>query len=106
MPNNDYILRSEALFELYRNASAKDPVLVISHRVDLCERIEKIPASDVEPVRHGKWIPINRSNLSWGQFGIAQHKCSVCGGEEVIARKRCPECGAKMNEDAYNGSIQ
>ena len=49
MTNNDYILRSDALFELYRYASAKDPALMIAHRVDLCERIEKIPAADVVP---------------------------------------------------------
>ena len=59
--------------------------------------IERQPAADVEPVRHGRWIPINRINPSWSQFGIAQHKCSECGSEEVIARKRCPEYGAKMD---------
>lgn len=56
MPNNDYIKRSDALFELYRNASAKDPMLMIAYRVDLCERIEKIPAADVEPKQ--RWIPV------------------------------------------------
>lgn len=56
MPNDDYIKRSDALFELYRNASAKDPMLMIAYRVDLCERIEKIPAADVEPKQ--RWIPV------------------------------------------------
>lgn len=56
MPNDDYIKRSDAVFELYRYASAKDPALMIAHRVDLCERIEKIPSAAVEPVR--RWIPV------------------------------------------------
>lgn len=57
------------------------------------------PAADVEPVRHGRWIPINRINPVWSQFGIKQHKCSECGCEEESARKRCPECGAKMGKE-------
>lgn len=58
--------------------------------------VRNIPAADVEPVRRGHWIPINRINPALAQFGIAQHKCSECGSEEMSARKRCPECGAKM----------
>lgn len=45
-----YIKRDDALFELYRYASAKDPALMIAYRVDLCERIKKIPAADVAEV--------------------------------------------------------
>ena len=56
MPNDDYILRGDAVFELYRYASAKDPALMIAYRVDLYERIEKIHAADVEPVK--MWIPV------------------------------------------------
>lgn len=52
-----------------------------------------------EPVRHGRWIPINRSNLSWSQMGIAQYKCSECRTEEGCARKDCPECGANMDNE-------
>jgi hypothetical protein len=102
--HDDYIKRSDVLYELYRYASARDSVRVVKYRVDLYERIGMIPAADVEPVRHGKWIPINRINPAWGQFGVAQHKCSECGSEEVIARKRCPECGAKMMGEEDDGN--
>lgn len=96
MPNNDYILRSDALKALSRGSGCGN---ICSHA------IKRIPAADVEPVMHGRWIPINRINPAWGQFGIAQHKCSVCGSEEVIARKRCPECGAKMGKDEEDGVL-
>lgn len=72
---------------------------------DMISDIEDLPAADVEPVGRGRWIPINRINPAWGQFGIAQHKCSVCGSEEVIARKRCPKRGAKMGEEEEDGTL-
>ena len=55
-------------------------------------------------VRHGKWIPINQGNPAWRQMGVAQYKCSVCGGEMVSVTKRCPECGAMMFKEPSKGS--
>ncbi len=72
---------------------------IMPDALTLLKEQEAPAAADAEPVRHGRWIPINRSNPSWSQFGIAQHKCSECGSEEMIARKRCPECGAKMDKE-------
>ena len=67
----------------------------------LCEDIRKIPAADVEVVRHGVWVEYWDDNyLSWS------HKCSKCGNfpltkdetmhDEVLS-KYCPNCGAKMD---------
>lgn len=99
MPD-DYIKRSDAVFAVQKRIEqigmGNNP-LVCSIR----QAVRDAPAADVEPVRRGKWIPINISNPSWSQFGIAQYKCSECGSEEMIARKRCPECGAYM--DAKRG---
>lgn len=94
MPNDDCIKRSDAV-----NALMTDRNLTPAERLETVNRIMSISAADVEPVRHGRWIPINRINPVWTQFGIAQHKCSECGNEETIARKRCPECGAKMDKE-------
>ena len=69
MPNEDYILRRDALGELYRGASEQDPILMISHRVDLCERIEKIPAADVEPKQ--RWIPVKERLPENGKYVLA-----------------------------------
>lgn len=57
--------------------------------------IEKLPAVDAEPVRHGKWIK--------GDYvcGDNEWKCSVCGETEwrgsVAGMKFCMCCGAKMD---------
>ena len=103
----DYILRSDALKELYRDASATDPMIMIAYRVDIYERLESIPAADVEPVRHGKWVPgkeISRTMLGNEVLAIEYKDfyCSSCKRrykEYVLKYKRCPECGAKMMSD-------
>lgn len=62
---------------------------------------------DVEPIRHGHWIPYEYGDYHW-------HKCSVCGvADKYIEtvhrdgyidkdmesiRHYCPNCGAKMDE--------
>lgn len=100
MPTDDYILRSDAISAFCGNCEGTEVCGQMGEPCEEVKRIKAIPAADVEPVRHGRWIPINRINPAWGQFGIAQHECSECGSQEVIARKRCPECGAKMQGEA------
>ena len=60
--------------------------------------IRKLPAEDVAPVRHGRWIdayPDNEPNQMF-MYGI----CSECGFEQGLSKylKYCPDCGAKMDE--------
>ena len=65
--------------------------------------IELLPAPDVEPVRHGQWICIRK--------GYGEYECSVCHGVDsdcsdyygthvVTEQDYCPNCGAKMDEEA------
>ena len=62
--------------------------------------LEHIPAADVAPVVHGRWIYI-------GKYG--EYECSVCHGIDtdcsdyysshvVTEQDYCPNCGAKMDE--------
>jgi RNA polymerase subunit RPABC4/transcription elongation factor Spt4 len=61
----------------------------------------ELPAADVEPVRHGRWIVYEVANTDEEQ-PIAW-ECSECG--EVVEAKHnyCPDCGAKMDGRADNG---
>ena len=56
----------------------------------IASEIADIPAADVDPVVHGRWI-------HYPDCGVT--KCSHCGWsiEECWESKRCPECGAKMD---------
>nr|DAI75747.1 MAG TPA: hydrogenase/urease nickel incorporation protein [Caudoviricetes sp.] len=55
--------------------------------------IEGLPAADVEPVRHGRWLDCEAHN------DIEQ--CSECGMifsyPSYYRYKFCPNCGAKMD---------
>ncbi len=52
----------------------------------IASEIEALPAADVAPVRHGKWI----KRKCW-DF----HVCSECSFE-TSPSKYCPNCGADM----------
>lgn len=69
---------------------------------DACDyirsRLESLPAADVAPVRHGRWI--------WADDGYL--RCSNCHQKApvmtqyqdepmTIATAYCPNCGAKMD---------
>lgn len=69
---------------------------------DLVDIFAEIPAADVAPVVHGRWI-------SWEEAGNFvpspdRHECSVChdaaqvlvNGFELLS-DYCPNCGAKMD---------
>lgn len=67
--------------------------------------IRKLPAADVAPVVHGRWI-------TWEEAGNDipsphRHECSVChdaaqvliNGIELLS-DYCPNCGARMDGEA------
>ena len=89
----EYIER-EAAIEAVKHAWAKG--------LEPSQYIEIIPAADVAPVRHGRWI------MGTGENGLqtGHRKCSRCG--EIVkygyslygVHNFCNYCGAKMNEEA------
>ena len=57
------------------------------------KELESLPAADVEPVKHGRWLPqILLGTRVWD--------CSECKTIGSPAWKRCPVCEAKMKEEA------
>ena len=85
----EYIER-EDLLELYR---MDDPVLNENGHVPLPvirQNIMDIPAADVVPVRHGRWIDTREY--------CGDYMCSNC--EALYGTNKfnyCPNCGAKMD---------
>lgn len=70
----------------------------------ICDYLDRIPAADVAPVVHGRWI-------SWEQAdnfipSARRHECSAChdaaqvlvNGFELLS-DYCPNCGARMDGD-------
>ena len=63
-----------------------------------------IPAADVAPVRHGKWIVTKEFNDVL-DMDVEKYTCSACGEYRLTASglsqatNYCPNCGAKMDAD-------
>ena len=85
----EYIER-ECAIEAVKHAWAKG--------LEPSQYLEIIPATEVAPVRHGKWIEPTRL-----YYGAKQYECSLCHSDAFwkkhsITEKYpcCPNCGAKM----------
>lgn len=61
---------------------------------------DSIPAADVVPVVHARWIigGVGCCNL------IGNWHCSECSGTSLRYSNFCPNCGAKMDGGAYCGT--
>lgn len=69
---------------------------------DLAENFCRIPAADVAPVRHGRWL---HTDLAYHWTSLDE--CSVCGYHDEKRRhlgdySYCPNCGAKMDGGVDN----
>lgn len=79
---NEYIPRHEAIRAVqlsYGNYEATRKALY------------EIPAADVAPVRHGKWMPFH------AEFAGDIQYCSVCEIGFSDRTAYCPHCGAVMD---------
>ena len=55
--------------------------------------LESLPAADVEPVKHGRWV----HKILLGEQTWFCSECKTIGSPQW---KRCPVCEAKMDEEA------
>ena len=88
----EYIER-EAVYEDFEKCNQKNPKWTQSRVKTLIARQK---ASDVAPVRHGRWI-YHHDDLFPGD---ATQECSCCHEEEYLTlynENYCPNCGAKMD---------
>lgn len=103
----EYINREAAI-----KAMEKADYTAIADDADSCktdylrEIIESVPAADVAPVVHGKWIRPHWKNSDYCC------DCSECDGEAMHREYQwnkkgiypiCPNCGAKMDGGAIDG---
>ena len=78
----EYIEKSEIYRRYFNNRCG----VVRLHVSD----IDVIPAADVAPVVHGRWIKVKP----------VHYQCSICGvNTGGFTSNYCPNCGAKMDKD-------
>ena len=61
-------------------------------------RLLSIPAADVAPVRHGRWIPVKVPN-EWDKGQCSE--CKSIFNSSVWGTNYCPNCGAKMRQEDF-----
>lgn len=102
---SDYISRDE-IFSVWR--SMPKPASISS----LTDAINRTPAADVEPVRHGRWECVYDDNT--GETDITCSHCkntrtvngcfvSTNGQSCYFEDDYCPSCGAKMDLEGVSG---
>ena len=70
-------------------------------RSSLIDSISKLPAADVAPVVHGRWVDRIVDENEVIQPWMQRYYCSEClGGGSQSWFKFCPNCGAKMDGGA------
>ena len=71
--------------------------LVLGHdAIEVLGMIYEMPAADVAPVRHGRWLCVDTDTE---QFFL----CNRCKKKEYWESNYCPNCGAKMDGGFDNG---
>ena len=94
----EYIDREDAKRELLEWAVIIQRPRYLLSEDAMCV-LDNIPAADVAPVRHGRWMKKHDAVMYWRQ-------CSECGN--IMQRNfygnewnspYCPNCGAKMDGD-------
>ena len=86
-----YIERESAIKSLLNDA----PEQVGYSREDAADCIRYMDAADVEPVRHGRWLP----QVVLGQKAWDCSECKTLGSPHW---KWCPICGCRMDLEGDN----
>lgn len=84
--------QSEELQKAFEELGGESGIYADAYN-DLAEDFHRIPAADVEPVRHGRW---GKKQGGFWEFAA----CSLCGEKTPtvgIIPNFCPSCGAKMD---------
>lgn len=99
---SDYISREAALTEL------QNPELFnVSPR--FLQILRDLPAADVEPVRHGRWISLTDCSNAGVYCSICHKKVykedyAWCNRKNKVRSPYCPNCGSKMDLEGENGT--
>nr|DAM84579.1 MAG TPA: DNA-directed RNA polymerase [Caudoviricetes sp.] len=106
----EYIERAAAVKAVLRMRKPENSVAQNRMLSIIQMDISKLPAADVAPVVHGRWMPVYESEITgWdpavaGRDPIGGYICSACKEEsiydcndEFVLSNYCPNCGAKMD---------
>ena len=79
----------------YIEAARAATIIAAIHGIpiaDLVDTFAEIPAADVSPVRHGRWLCVDTDTE---QFFL----CDRCKKKEYWESNYCPNCGTLMDKE-------
>lgn len=93
----EYIERDALLWFL--DARKRDTCNGTVSCLQMQRMVERIPAADVEPVKHARWIPVERSDV---YFACSYCGCGICTSWDYddLEWNFCPKCGSDMDGGA------
>ena len=101
---SEYIER-QALLDAVPTAEEDKQISLYGAVADFIIKVNTIPAADVAPVVHGRWIRFKEPD---SETGYIHMRCSVCTAywsdpSHADHFRYCPNCGAKMDGGVTNG---
>lgn len=87
---DEHIEREAAIKMMRGSAIAKYPLSFSIGILAAADELQKMPAADVAPVVHGRWIYFGGNHYT----RISQ--CTNCCAKYDFRSNYCPNCGAKM----------
>jgi hypothetical protein len=88
---DDYIRRQETIMEIKSRISTANDAWESGYNTAMAEAaelIKHIPSADVQPAKHGRWLPHKIT---------ASSKCSECNRVFADETPHCPNCGCKQD---------
>ena len=97
---DEYISRESVEKYIEAGLNNPDKAKAFGHdAIEILAEVHYMPAAEVAPVRHGRWIWNEEGEIDWEQF----YRCSNCGDKEYWESNFCPNCGAKMDLEDNDG---
>ncbi len=86
----------------YIDADNKEALEKCSNQYPMvsCALNAYFPTEDVEPIVHAHWIHRTRDHRN-DYYDVMEYpyRCSACRVKNKELTKRCPECGARMDDE-------
>lgn len=84
----EYIEREAIKYEQWAVGPLNEPLMVVRKKT-----VDAIPAADVAPVVHGRWVRYR----FYDGCPVCGKSYSISGGRASERFNYCPNCGAKMD---------
>lgn len=105
----EYIKRAAIDFPFLNSGRIIDGKLYVCLD-EIYAEVKQLPAADVVPVVHGRWIQEYRvEEMRYSPDDIERYKvpdgfsCSICSKWSSAETNYCPNCGARMDGGAADG---